>query len=186
MALRARVVSSRPVNRNRPDFILWEGTLIFEDPAKPDERGNPSMLLKVETTLRAWSGGSFLAMPQAKEAYIAPDGTARLRDRVWRKNGEPVLNAKGKQQYTPLVTISRALNEMGTAAVLAFLASPAAADIPDYSHGAPSGPTRVPSPGDLREAAQQTFAEMGGLDEAPMPEPKGEEQPTDEFDDLPF
>jgi hypothetical protein len=111
MALRCRVAKTTENNGFRPQAILWEGTLVWEDPDKPDDRGNPGLLLKVNCGLRDFSPEPFLTLPQQMEAYVDDNGKARQRAKTW-------VNREGKKQYTPLVALGRGLAKMGVKAVL--------------------------------------------------------------------
>ena len=185
MSLRCVITKTSPVNQNRPSFILWEGALAFEDPGRLDANGRPSLLLKVEASLREWQGGSFLAAPQQMEAYIDPaTGRAKVRARPWTgAGGTPMLGRNGKPQYTPIYVLGQSLRDMGTKAVQDFLAAsrPQARieEPPEFPEGYRAGD---PMPaGDLTKQAQQAF---GLGDEPPMPH--DDLDPRNAVEDDPF
>ncbi len=119
MAIVAKVLRTFPINSNRPEAILWEGVLVWEDDSKQDEQGRPILVLKVQCGARKWEDGAFLTMPQRMEAFITDDGKARLRANKWE-------DRDGKSRYTPLVTLGRGLADMGVKAIQDYLKEEAA------------------------------------------------------------
>jgi len=138
MAVIAKVLRTFPVNANRPEAILWEGVLVWEDDSKTDDQDRPLLILKVQCGARAWEDSAFLTMPQRMEAFITDEGKARLRANKWE-------DRDGKSRYTPLVTLGRGLADMGVKAVQAYLAEEAA----------PAEATA-----DLTEAAADAFGDL--------------------------
>lgn len=161
--IRAAVAVTFDRGDRTPASILWSGVLEWTDPGRMNQWGFPTRVLRIQCSLMRGSNGPFLSMPHI----------SRLQGGVL----EPLLDPKGNRRR--YVEIGDVFQTTGTAAVM------------DSLRGGSSGPTRMPTAYDAREAQRQTSLESGGADDGsnpgydiPVRPAPVEEQPLMEYGDL--
>lgn len=115
MALRARVANTFKRGERTPDRVKWNGIVVWEDPDKPNEKGFPSLILRVQCQLIEGSNGPFLSMPNIQRLDRA---TGQLR---------AVQDAHGN--WLRYITLGKAFMDSGVAAVLEELKKPTMSDL---------------------------------------------------------